>query len=51
LRKDLGRARRKWRVAGISRVKGARRELRQAIRKVKRDCWNKFLQEADGKKV
>jgi len=43
LRKDLGRARRKWRVAGISRVKAARREFRRAIRKGKRDCWNRFL--------
>jgi len=51
LRKDLGRARRKWRVAGISRVKAARREFRRAIRKAKRDCWNQFLQEADGNKV
>jgi len=51
LRKGLGRARRKWRVAGISRVKAARREFRRAIRKVKRDCWNRFLQEADGNKV
>jgi len=52
LRKDLGRARRKWRVAGISRVKAARRKLRRAIRKAKRDCWNRFLQEADhGNKV
>jgi len=38
-------------VAGISRVKAARREFRRAIRKAKRDCWNRFLQEADGKKV
>jgi len=51
LRKDLGRARRKWRVAGISRVKVARREFQRAIRKAKRDCWNRFLQEADGIKV
>ena len=51
LRKDLGGARWKWRVAGISRVKAARREFRRAIRKAKRDCWNRFLQEADGKKV
>jgi hypothetical protein len=51
LRKELGRARRKWRVAGISRVKTARRELWRAIRKAKRDCWNKFLQEADGNKI
>ena len=51
LRKDLGRARRKWRVAGMSRVKAARREFRRAIRKSKKDCWNRFLQEADGNKV
>jgi hypothetical protein len=51
LRKDLGRARRKWRVAGISQVKAARRDFRRAIRKVKRDCWNRFLQEADRNKV
>ena len=29
----------------------ARQEFRQAIRKAKRDCWNRFLQEADGNKV
>jgi len=51
LRKDLGRARRKWRVAGMSWVKAARREFRRPIRKAKRDCWNRFLQEADGNKV
>jgi len=38
-------------VAGIPRVKAARRELRRAIRQAKRDCWNRFLQEADGNKV
>jgi len=48
LRKEMGRARRNWRVAGMSRVQAARRELRRAIRKAKRDCWNKFLQEAKG---
>jgi hypothetical protein len=51
LRKDWGRARRKWRVAGISWVNVIGQELRRAIRKAKRDCWNKFLQEADGNKV
>jgi len=51
LRKDLGRARRKWKVAGMSRVKAARREFWRAIRKAKGDCWNRFLQEADGNKV
>jgi len=50
-RKDLGRARRKWRVAGMSQVKEARWEFRRTIRKAKRDCWNQFLQEADGNKV
>ena len=29
----------------------ARREFQRAIRKAKRDCWNRFLQEADGYKV
>jgi len=48
LRKDLGRERRKWRVAGISRVKVARWEFQRAVRRAKRDCWNWFLQEADG---
>ena len=51
LRKGLGRARWKWRVAEISWVKAARREFRRAIRKAKRDCWNRFLQEADSNKV
>ena len=51
LRKELSRARRKWRVAGISRVQAARYEFRRAIRKAKRDCWNRFLQEVDGNKV
>jgi len=51
LRKELGRARRKWRVVGMSQVKVARREFQRAIRKAKRDCWNRFLQEADGNKV
>ena len=51
LRKELGRARRKWRVAGMSRVKAARCEFQRVIRKAKRDCWNRFLQEADGNKL
>jgi len=51
LRKELERVRRKWRVAGISRVKAARREFRRAIRRAKWDCWNRFLQEVDGNKV
>ena len=32
-------------------MKTARWEFRRAIWKVKRDCWNRFLQEADGNKV
>ena len=51
LRKELGRARRNWRVADMSRVQAARRELRRAIRKAKRDCWNGFLQEAKGSDI
>ena len=51
LRKTLGKARRGWRVAGISRVQAARRELRRAIRTAKRDCWNRFLQEGKGDDV
>jgi len=35
----------------MSRVQAARRELRRAIRKAKRDCWNRFLQEAEGNDV
>jgi len=48
LRKALGRARRGWRTKGMSRVQEARRELRRGIRKAKRDCWNRFLQESSG---
>jgi len=51
IRKELGRARRNWRVAGMGRVKAARHELRRAIRKAKRDCWNRFLQEVKGTNV
>ena len=38
-------------MGGISRVQAARRELRRAIRKAKKDCWNCFLREAEGKDV
>jgi len=41
LQKQLGRARR-W-PAGIGHVRDTRRNLRQAIRKAKKECWNKFL--------
>jgi len=46
LRKELGAERR--RPAGIGRVQEGRRNLRRAIRKAKRDCWNRFLQEGKG---
>jgi len=35
----------------MSRVQEARRQLRRAIRKAKRDCWNCFLQESSGNDV
>ena len=48
LRATLGRAkrRRNW-----GRIRSARRELRSAIRKAKKDCWNTFLQGAEGNDV
>ena len=51
LRKILGTARRKKRVAGISRVQEARRNLRRAIRKAKKECLNRFLQRAEGREL
>ena len=51
LRKILGKGRRKKRVAGISRVQEARRNLRRAIRKAKKECWNRFLQAAEGREL
>ena len=51
LRKALGKARRGRRVAGISRAQDARRELRRTIRKAKKECWNRFLREAEGRDV
>jgi len=49
LRTALGRAKRQRTQGRITRrqVKDARRVLRRAIRKAKRDTWNNFLQEAD----
>jgi len=47
--KELGRERR-W-PAGIGRARDARRNLRRAIRKAKKECWNRFLQEAKGGEV
>jgi len=35
----------------MSQVKAARWEFRQTIRKAKRNCWNRFLQEVGGNKV
>jgi uncharacterized membrane protein len=32
-------------------IKEARRELRRIIRKAKRDCWQAFLQDAQGEQV
>jgi len=49
LRKELGRERR--RPAGIGRARDARRNLRRAIQKAKKACWNRFLQEAKGGEV
>ena len=49
LRRELGRERR--RPAGIGRARDARRNLRRAIRKAKKECWNRFLQEAKGGEV
>jgi len=49
LRKQLGRARQ--RPAGIGRTRDAQRNLRRAIRKAKKECWNKFLQEAKEREV
>ena len=49
LRKQLGRDRR--RPAGIGCVRDARRNLLRDIRKAKKECWNKFLQEAKGREV
>jgi len=49
LRKELGRERR--RPAGIGRARDARRNLWRAIRKAKKECWNRFLQEAKGGEV
>jgi len=49
LRKELGRERRQ--PAGIGQARDARRNLRWAIRKAKKECWNRFLQEAKGGEV
>jgi hypothetical protein len=53
LRQELGKARREWknRPAGISRFKEARRNFRRGIRRAKRECWNRFLQEGTGNDV
>ena len=53
LRHELGRARREFRhrPAGISRFKEARRNFWRAIRRAKRECWNRFLQEGKGNDV
>ena len=48
--KALGKARCDHKK-GFSKVQDARRVLRRAIRRAKRECWNRFLQEADGRNV
>jgi len=48
LRATLGRAKR---TRNWARIKSARRELSRAIRKAKKDCWNKFLQDAEGNNI
>jgi hypothetical protein len=50
LRQELGRARREWknRPAGIIRFKEARRNFWRGIRRAKRECWKRFLQESKG---
>jgi len=48
-RREIGMERR--RLAGIGRARDARRNLRRAIRKAKKECWNRFLQEAKGGEV
>jgi len=48
LRVTLGRAKR---TRNWARIESARRELRRAIRKAKKDCWNRFLQDAEGNNV
>jgi hypothetical protein len=50
LRRELGKARREWknRPAGLSRFREARRNFRKGIRRAKRECWNRFLQEGKG---
>ena len=53
LRHELGTVRREFRhrPAGISRFKEARCNFRRAIRRAKRECWNRFLQEGKGNDV
>jgi len=53
LRRELGAARREFRnrPAGISRFKEARRNFRRGVRRAKRECWNRFLQEGKGNDV
>jgi endonuclease/exonuclease/phosphatase family metal-dependent hydrolase len=47
---SLKRMRRRGR-ASAQEVKIARKELRRVIRKAKRECWQHFLQEAQGEQV
>ena len=48
LRKQLGKAGATEGPVGMSRIQEARREVWRAIRKAKKECWNQFLQTAEG---
>ena len=52
-RRTLGRATRKRRAGrgGEAEVKVAKKELRREIRRSRRECWERFLNEANGEDV
>jgi len=47
LRKELGKARRADRSNRTKATEAARRDLRRAIRRAKKACWNTFLKNAN----
>ena len=51
LRKELGKARRADRHHRTGATKTVRRELRRAIRRAKKACWNSFLENATSEDV
>ena len=51
LRKELGKARRADRSNRTKLTKAARRDLRRAIRRAKKACWNIFLESANREDV